>query len=75
MAATETLEKISVTLKLDNGLSSTGSTKTVSVSFPAINKDTYDVAKVAAIAELTAPVLSKSIVSILKTSLHDIELD
>ena len=70
--ASEILSKISVGLKLDNGTTTTGAIKTVTVSLPAINKAAYDVDKVAAIIPLLVPVLSKTIVKAVKTELKDI---
>ena len=73
MAAITTLEKVSVTLKLDNGTSASGAQKTVSVSFPAINKAAFDADKAMAILNLLQPVLSKTVVKMLKTELSNID--
>ena len=66
MAATVTLEKIGLSLKLDNGLTPTGAQKTVTVSLPSINKTAFDADKALAIAQLLSPVLSKTIVKLVE---------
>ena len=46
MAITTTVNKIVVTMKLENGNTSTGAIKTMGVPFGSLNKDTYDAQKV-----------------------------
>ena len=75
MAAIVTTKTVVVSLKLDNGTTSTGATKTVTVSYPAINKDTFDADKALAIEELLEPVLSKGVVEILKTEVSRVMFD
>ena len=73
MAAVTTLQKIGVSLKLDNGLSPSGARKTVTVPFPAINKAAFDADKAMAIENLLAPVLSKTVVQMLKTEVSELD--
>ena len=73
MATVTTLQKIGVLLKLDNGLTPSGARKTVSMSFPAINKAAFDADKAMAIEILLAPVLSKSVVQMLKTEVSSLQ--
>ena len=75
MATTVTLSKMGVSLKLDNGLTPSGARKTVSMSFPAINKAAFDADKAMTIEILLAPVLSKTVVEMLKTEVSNLNSD
>ena len=54
-AAIETY-KIRVAIKLDNGTTTSGEKKTVSVSFPSINEKAFDADKALAITTALSPV-------------------
>ncbi|MBQ7154659.1 MAG: hypothetical protein IJR85_03760 [Synergistaceae bacterium] len=62
MAITTTLNKVSVSLKLNNGTSAQGTTKTISISLGSLNKDTFNADKAMAIVELLEPCLDKALV-------------
>ncbi|MBQ7544224.1 MAG: hypothetical protein IJT02_04690 [Synergistaceae bacterium] len=66
MPATVTTSKIRVNVKLNNGTTATGATKTVSVSLGNLNKDAFDADKAISIVSLLSPVLDKSIVTVEK---------
>ena len=66
MAATSTVNKLSVNLLLNNGTDASGNTKTVSVSLGALNKDAFDADKVMAVAGLLSPCFEKSLHSVQK---------
>jgi len=59
-AVVRELDKVSVTLKLNNGTKD-GKVQTVSVSLGSLNTDRYDDQKAMNIKELLEPVLSKSV--------------
>lgn len=61
MAARTITEKIAVNLKLNNGTTTTGKVKTVSVSIGKLNKDAFDADKALAVAGLIAECLDKSL--------------
>ena len=65
--ATSMLQKISISIRLDDGVDSQGNTKTVGISLGNLNKNTFDADKVLAIANALEPCLNKSIDSVLKT--------
>ena len=68
MAAISTVQKIAVSLKLNNGLNpETGTQKTVSISLGSLNKDAWDADKAMAIVNTLAPCLEKSLMSVIKT--------
>lgn len=64
MAATATLEKSAISLKLDDGTTTSGGVKTVSQQLAGVNKDTIDNQKVYNIVVLLSPCLSKNIYQI-----------
>lgn len=72
MPATVTTEKIAVNLLLNNGTTQTGSVKTATVGMGTINKDTFDVDKALAIAELIAQCLAKSVYKVRKVQYDEI---
>ena len=67
MAAVTTLNKVSVTLKLNNGTTETGTTKTVSVSLGSLDKTAFNADKVMGIVALLTPCLSLPVLSTNKT--------
>ena len=73
--ATVTSTKLRVNVKLDNGTTATGATKTVSISLGSLNKDAFDADKAVTLAGLLSPVLSKSIVTIEKVETSAISAD
>lgn len=73
MAATANLEKITISLKLDDGTTTAGGVKTVSQQLANINTQTVDDQKVYNIATLLAPCLSKSIYQIAKIETSSIQ--
>ena len=66
MAATAVTTKIAVNMKLNNGVTTTGSVKTLSVSLGKINKDAFDLDKAAAISALVEACLTKSVYTLEK---------
>lgn len=64
MPATVTPLKTQFKVNLDNGTTTTGDVKTVSITFPTLSQTGYDVDKAVAIADLLEPVLSKTIYSL-----------
>ena len=64
--ATVTSQKVRVNLKLNDGTTSSGATKYVSIPFGTLDKDAFNADKVAAIVGLLSPVLSKSITTVEK---------
>lgn len=73
MAVTENATKFTVKLLLNNGTSSSGDVKTVSVSYPSINYNTYDAEKVLTIEGLLSPCLSKSVYTTQAIKYYSIE--
>ena len=73
--ATVTSTKLRVNVKLDNGTTESGATKTVSIPLGSMNKDAFNADKVIAIAGLLSSVLSKSIVTIEKVETSNIYAD
>ena len=73
MAVTTTVTKDVVTMKLQNGTTTTGALKTVSVSLGSLNKDAYDADKVMSIVGLLAQMFAKSLYLVQKTEVSDIE--
>lgn len=66
MATQVTTEKIAVNFKLNNGTTTTGQVKTVSVSLGKMDKDHFDADKIAAIATVIAPCFTKSVYKVHK---------
>jgi len=69
-----TLEKIGVSLKLNNGTTATGATKTVSVSFPTLSivSGKFNETKVWAVITAVTPCLSKALVRVTKTETSEL---
>lgn len=68
MAAVTTLNKVSVSLKLNNGTNpTTGALLTKSISLSSLNKTAFNADKVMAIVTALTPCLDKAIVSVNKT--------
>ena len=67
MAVTTNPERINVVIKLDNGTTSTGVKKLVSVAFPAIDKDAFDADKVWAIIVKLRNIFNKSVYRVVKS--------
>lgn len=65
--ASSILEKVTVNVRLDDGVDSQGNTKTVSQSLGSLNKATFDPDKALAIANALEPCLTKTIDSVAKT--------
>ncbi len=61
MAATATVTKVAINLLLNNGVSSTGSVRTLPVSLGKIDKDNIDLDKALALSDLVETCLTKSV--------------
>ena len=59
--ATETLKKVSVSVKLENGRDTDGNMKYVGISLGTLDKDSFNADKALAIVELLRPCLSKTV--------------
>ena len=59
--ATTTLKKVSVNIKLDNGIDTEGRARTVSISLGTLSKDNFDADKVFAVLGALEPCLSKTV--------------
>ena len=75
MAAITTLEKVAVSLKLNNGTTATGKLKTVSLSLGKLNKAAFNADKVMAIVNLLSPCLAKNVEQVVKTETSQLEDD
>lgn len=73
--AITSISKVSVALKLDNGTSDSGNTKTVSVSLGNLNKDAFDADKVMSVVSLLKPCLSKTCLFTQKTEVSSLSLE
>ena len=73
--ATVTSQKVRVNLKLNDGTTSSGATKYVSIPLGSMNKDAFDANKVAAIVGLLSSVLSKGITMVEKVETSVISAD
>ena len=73
MAITSNIKKVVITMKLENGNTSTGAIKTVGVALGSLNKDTYDAQKVMNIIGLLAPMFAKSLYTTQKTETSELE--
>ena len=73
MAVTETPKKVSVSVRLNNGVDSSGNVQTVSVSLGSLSTTGYDNAKALAVAEALEDCLSLSVYSVEKTYVTTIE--
>ncbi len=72
MAATTVTEKIAVNLLLNNGSSSTGAVRTLTLSMGKMNEDAFDADKALAISRLIAPCLTKSVYKTVKVETSQI---
>ena len=61
MAATTIVEKVAVNLKLNNGTTTSGAIKTVTVSMGKMSDTGFDAEKALAVSRLIAPCLAKSL--------------
>ena len=73
MAVITSLTGTKVYVKLDDGYTTTGAVKTVTVPFPALNKDAFDAEKVMAIVGKLSSVLNKAVFRIVKSDETDLE--
>lgn len=65
--ATTTLKKVSVNIKLDNGIDTEGRARTVSISLGSLSKDNFDADKALAVVAALEPCLSKTVSTVEKT--------
>ncbi len=72
MAATTILQKLAVNLKLNNGSTSTGTIKTVTVSMGKMSKTGFDAEKALAVSRLIAACLEKSVFETVKVETSQI---
>lgn len=73
MAVTTTPKKVSVSIKLNDGVDQSGNVKTVGVSLGTLSLDGYDDTKALAVISALENCLSKEIYSIDKTYVTSIE--
>ena len=73
--ATVTSTNLRVNVKLDNGTTSSGATKTVSIPLGILDKDAFNADKVIAIVGLLSSVLSKGITMVEKVETSVISAD
>ena len=74
MAAVATTTKISVSLKLNNGLDpESGVQRTASLSLGSLNKATFNADKVMALVGVLMSCLNKEVLSIMKTEVSSLE--
>ena len=67
MAVTSITKRVAVSLKLNNGTSTTGSIKTVSVNLGSLNKSAFDAQKAINIVNALSSCLERSVYSTEKT--------
>lgn len=72
MPASTVTEKIAVNLKLNNGSTSTGAVRTITLSMGKMNKDAFDADKALAISSLIAACLTKSVYETVKVETSQI---
>lgn len=72
MPARTVTEKIAVNLKLNNGSTSTGAVRTITLSMGKMNKDAFDADKALAISRLIAACLTKSVYETVKVETSQI---
>ncbi|MBQ7215558.1 MAG: hypothetical protein IJS39_06200 [Synergistaceae bacterium] len=75
MAATTTVTKIAVNLKLNNGVGADGNIRTVPVSMGKINRGAFDADKALAISSLIGQCLTKQVYYLEKVEYSAIESD
>lgn len=61
VAVTETLTAVKGNILLNNGTSASGNVLTITQSMGSLNKDTWDVSKMAAILSVLAPLFVKTV--------------
>ena len=72
MAARTVTEKIAVSLRLNNGTSTTGQVKTVGVSIGKLNTAAFDADKALTVAGLIEDCLTKSVYEVQKVETSEI---
>ncbi|MBQ7578777.1 MAG: hypothetical protein IJT21_10995 [Synergistaceae bacterium] len=73
MAVTITAKRLAVSLKLNNGVSDKGTTKTLSVSLGSMSKTAFDADKVMNIVAVLSPCFSKELLRVEKTAVDILE--
>ncbi|MBQ7592727.1 MAG: hypothetical protein IJU48_00060 [Synergistaceae bacterium] len=73
MATTTTVNKISVSIKLNNGLDTQGNVKTVGISLGSLSTSGYNADKVMAVVALLEECLAKEIVQVDRTEVASLE--
>lgn len=73
MPATVTRDKVQFKINLDNGTTSTGEVKTVSINLGTLSNSGYNVDKALAIADLLEPILTKTIYSLSEVITNKVE--
>lgn len=68
MAVTETIGKISVNMRLNNGVKQDGTQLTVTDKLPDLNVNTYDNEKAMAVVDKISPCLEKDIYDVQKVT-------
>lgn len=66
------LKKVSVNVKLNNGVDDKGSVKTVGISLGTLNVNTFEDSKALAIINLLKACLAKSVYAVEKTELSEL---
>ena len=59
--AIESIKKLSVTVRLENGRDTSGNMRYVGISLGSLSKDGFDADKALAVVELLKPCLNKSV--------------
>ncbi len=72
MAAVTECKNISVVMKLNNGTTTTGAVKTVSVNLGSLNKSAFDADKVINIVDALIPCLDRSLHVLEKTEVSEL---
>ena len=72
MAVVTECKKISVAMKLNNGTTTAGAVKTVSVSLGKLNKSAFDASKVINIVNALTPCLDRVLYSLEKTEVSEL---
>ena len=75
MSVTSTTKKVAVSLKLNNGTTTTGAIKTVSVNLGSLNKAAFDAQKAINIVNVLGTCLERSVYSITKTEVSELSED
>ena len=72
MAVVVESKKISVAMKLNNGTTTTGAAKTVSVNLGSLNKSAFDANKVINIVNALCPCFDRTLHSLEKTEVSEL---